>query len=274
MNENNPVMNTADDWDDMDWSDLAVEEEAVEENEGAAATEADQPTETEAQEPDTFSLKYMDEERRVTREEVVTLAQKGMDYDRVREKYEDAKTRYADYETIKADLAKRNEQIQWLEELARDQGQTLDELVESTQVSIMSKKTGKSPEVCKGIVANQRLERELKAQQAKLAETGSKNAKRDADIDAFLKAYPDWQGKNPDGIPKEVWTAVTQNGESLVSAYRAYEVKELRAQLEKERAEAQKQKQKEENKAHSLGSMSTGGTKQIDPFDAMWYDGT
>ena len=33
---------------------------------------------------ETFPLKYMDEIRTVNREEVTTLAQKGMDYDRVR----------------------------------------------------------------------------------------------------------------------------------------------------------------------------------------------
>jgi len=268
---NDPVMTAPDEWEDMDWSDLPVEEDAAE-NEGAPAPEADQPTETEAQTTDTFSLKYMDETRDVTREEVVTLAQKGMDYDRVREKYEEAKTKYADYDDIKGSLAKRDEQLQWLEELAKEQGQTLDELISTTQAQVMSKKTGKSLEVCKGIVANQMLERQLKAQQAKLTETTDKNARRDADIDAFMKAFPE-QASDPSKLPKEVWAAV-HGGESLVSAYWAYESKQLKAEIERLKSEAEKTKQKEENKAHSMGSMSTGGTKTVDPFDALWYDGT
>lgn len=272
-----------DSWDDIDLSDLTDEgevseetetevEEPVAEGESTEEPEASQPTEDEVRSEDSFTLKYMGEEKSVTREEIVDLAEKGMNYDRVKGQLEEARNSLKEYEQTRTDLAKRNEQVQWLEELAKEQGQTLDELIESTQAQVMSKKTGKSLEVCRGIVANQRLERELKAQQAKLAETGDKNAKRDEDIAAFMKAYPEFNSKNPDAIPQEVWDAVNQ-GESLLNAYRAYEVKELRAQLEKQKAEAEKEKQKQLNKSRSTGSQKTKGTKQADPFDAMWYDG-
>lgn len=279
MEENNLVM---DSWDDIDLSDLTddgevTEEEEteqteeVQEDEGTEEPEADQPTDTEEQKPDTFTLKVLGEEKSYTREEVVPLAQKGVDYDRVKGQLDEARNTLKEFEKVKSDLAKRNEQVQFMEELAKEQGQTLDELIETTQAQIMSRKTGKALEVCKGIVANQRRERELQAQQAKLAETGSKNEKRDAEISAFMKAYPEL-ADDPKKVPKEVWDAVNA-GETLLSAYRAYEVKELRAQLEKQKAEAEKEKQKQLNKSRSTGSQKTKGTKQADPFDAMWYDG-
>lgn len=279
MEENNLVM---DSWDDIDLSDLTddgevTEEEEteqteeVQEDEGTEEPEADQPTDTEEQKPDTFTLKVLGEEKSYTREEVVPLAQKGVDYDRVKGQLDEARNTLKEFEKVKSDLAKRNEQVQFMEELAKEQGQTLDELIETTQAQIMSRKTGKALEVCKGIVANQRRERELQAQQAKLAETGSKNEKRDAEISAFMKAYPDL-ADDPKKVPQEVWDAVNA-GETLLSAYRAYEVKELRAQLEKQKAEAEKEKQKQLNKSRSTGSQKTKGTKQADPFDAMWYDG-
>ena len=279
MEENNLVM---DSWDDIDLSDLTddgevTEEEEteqteeVQEDEGTEEPEADQPTDTEEQKPDTFTLKVLGEEKSYTREEVVPLAQKGVDYDRVKGQLDEARNTLKEFEKVKSDLAKRNEQVQFMEELAKEQGQTLDELIETTQAQIMSRKTGKALEVCKGIVANQRRERELQAQQAKLTETGSKNEKRDAEISAFMKAYPEL-ADDPKKVPKEVWDAVNA-GETLLSAYRAYEVKELRAQLEKQKAEAEKEKQKQLNKSRSTGSQKTKGTKQADPFDAMWYDG-
>lgn len=279
MEENNLVM---DSWDDIDLSDLTddgevTEEEEteqteeVQEDEGTEEPEADQPTDTEEQKPDTFTLKVLGEEKSYTREEVVPLAQKGVDYDRVKGQLDEARNTLKEFEKVKSDLAKRNEQVQFMEELAKEQGQTLDELIETTQAQIMSRKTGKALEVCKGIVANQRRERELQAQQAKLTETGNKNEKRDAEISAFMKAYPEL-ADDPKKVPQEVWDAVNA-GETLLSAYRAYEVKELRAQLEKQKAEAEKEKQKQLNKSRSTGSQKTKGTKQADPFDAMWYDG-
>jgi hypothetical protein len=270
-----------DSWDDIDLSDLTDEgdvseetelelEEPVEEGESTEEMEADQPTDTEVRSEDTFTLKVLGEEKSFTREEVVPLAQKGMDYDRVKGQLEEARNSLKEYEQIKGDLSKRNEQLYWLEELAKEQNQTLDELIEVTQAQVMSRKTGQNIEVCRGIVKNQRLERELKAQQAKMNETVDQNAKRDADIDAFMKAYPNLAA-DPKALPQEVWDAV-KGGESLLNAYRAYEIKELRAQLEKQKAEAEKKLQKEINKSRSTGSQSSKGKKSADPFDVLWDD--
>ena len=267
-----------DSWDDIDLSDLTDEgevseeteaEETVEENEGTEEPEANQHTGTEVRGEDTFTLKVLGEEKSFTREEVVPLAQKGMDYDRVKGQLEEARNSLKEYEQIKGDLAKRNDQLYWLEELAKEQNQTLDDLIEVTQAQVMSRKTGQNIEVCRGIVKNQRLERELKARESKLNATTDQNEKIKSDIDAFMKAYPELAA-DPKNLPQEVWDAV-KAGEPLLNAYRAYEIKELRAQLEKQKAEAEKKLQKEINKSRSTGSMSTKGNKTEDDFfDALW----
>ena len=273
--EDNLVMD--DSWDDIDLSDLTdevseeTEVEEVVEDEGTEVPEADQQTETEVRGEDNFTLKVLGEEKSFTREEVVPLAQKGMDYDRVKNQLEEARTSLKEFDQVKADLAKRNDQIYWLEELAKEQNQTLDELIEVTQAQVMARKTGQNIEVCKGIVKNQRLERELKSQQAKLSATTDQNDRVKSDIDAFMKAYPELAA-DPKNLPQEVWDAV-KAGEPLLSAYRAYEIKELKAQIEKQKAEAEKQKQKEINKSRSTGSMSTKGSKAEDSFfDSLWAD--
>ena len=104
----------SEDWDDISFDDLTDD---ADEEDGAAAEapEADQPTEEQAEtegEPETegteqdeakdadqlFELKHLDEVRSVDREEVIVLAQKGMDYDRIREKYDAAKPTIEWYE--------------------------------------------------------------------------------------------------------------------------------------------------------------------------------
>ena len=56
-------------------------------------------------------------------------------------------------------------------------------------------------------------------------------------------------------------------GESLVNAYRAYENRQLKAELAK-------QKQAEKNKSRSTGSQaSRGKASEMDAFDSAWYDG-
>lgn len=280
--EDNLVMTEAeveDSWDDIDLSDLADEGEVaeedtaeeVEEGESTEETEASQQTETEVRSEDSFTLKYMGEEKSVTREEIVDLAEKGMNYDKVKGQLETARNDLREFEQVKADLSKRNEQLQYLEELAKEQNMSLDELIENTQVQVMHRKTGKDMEVCRGIVANERRARELQAQQAKTAEVADTKAKRDADIAEFMKAYPEL-ASDPKKVPNEVWDAVNK-GESLLNAYRAYEVKALRAELEQQKAAAAEEKRKQENKSRSTGSQRTKGTKTADPFDAIWYDG-
>ena len=280
--EDNLVMTETeveDSWDDIDFSDLSEEngsaeedtEETVEESESTEATEADQQTEAEEQTTDSFTLKHMDEGRTVTREEIVPLAQKGMDYDRIKGQLDAARNDLKDYEQVKADLSKLNERLQYLDELAKEQGMTTDELIESTQVQVMHHKTGKDIEVCRGIVANERRARELQAQQAAVTSTRDQTAKRDADIAEFMKAYPEL-ASDPKNVPNEVWEAVNK-GESLLNAYRAYEVKALRAELEQQKAAAAEEKRKQENKSRSTGSQKTKGTKTADPFDALWYNG-
>lgn len=105
-------MNTAFTADADDWSDITadsfadIEDDAqgapdteaqsndaapeVEQNDGGQDADAAQPGENEEQQAQTdgqlFELKHLGETKNVNRDEVVTLAQKGMDYDRVTEK--------------------------------------------------------------------------------------------------------------------------------------------------------------------------------------------
>lgn len=281
---------SADDWDDIDLSDAEVEadgdaaeteteaadqpaEEPAEANEEGAG-DAEPPAQEEAKETDqSFELKHLDEVRTVGRDEVITLAQKGLDYDRIREKYEASK------EVV--DFYTENEvSIQYLRDLAAEQGISFDEMVQNTQAQIMSNRTKQPLEVCKGIVANERkaaeLDRRAKAMESKAAEETTVSAAKErmqADVRAFAAAYPEIARNPEQNIPKEVWDEV-HKGETLVHAYRAYENRQLKAELEKERSAAQQRAQEQKNKARSTGSQKSAGKKsEMDEFDLAWYDG-
>ena len=284
MNENEEVFaeetTGGDGWDDISFDDLTEESEDGETADDAA--EADQPEAGEPEEesgadesakaeepkPETdqsFTLKHLDETRTVNRDEVITLAQKGMDYDRIRERLDSNKEGIEWY-------GKNADSVKWLEEIAQEQGMTFEELVDNTKATIMAEKTKQSLAVCKGIVANERraaeLERQQKAMESKTSASKAEEdakAKMQADIQAFAAAYPD-QAKDPNSIPKEVWDQVNK-GDTLLNAYRAYENKQLKAELEK-------QKQAEKNKSRSTGSQaSRGAASEMDAFDRAWYDG-
>lgn len=275
MNENEVNASYNDDWDDITLTDDDLEEgaEPAEEEEAPEAEDtADQPeaeAEETAAEPEqtetdqSFELKHLDEVRTVNRDEVIQLAQKGMDYDRVRGKYDEAKPQIEWY-------AKNATSVKWMEAIAQKQGMTFEELVDQTRAQIMADETNQSLAVCRGIVANERKAAELEKEKARM---DTPEARKQRDIQDFIREYPE-QAKNPEALPKEVWAAVNR-GETLVNAYRAFELKEVKAQLEQQKIEAARKAQEEKNRARSTGSLSTSGKRTADAeFDAIWYDGT
>lgn len=75
---------------------------------------------------------------------------------------------------------------------------------------------------------------------------------------SFLNEYPDIR---PTDIPSEVWEMANQTGD-LLGAYRAYEIKKLREELEAYR-------KNEENRKMNVGSAQTDGEASIlDPIVA------
>ena len=209
----------------------------------------------------TFTLKHLDEVRTVGKDEAMALAQKGMDYDRLREKFDTT-----------------TERLSYLDDLAKAQNMTVDDFIDTIRATALASKERLDMSVAMGRVKNDRETKRLEAERKKL-ETGrtatteetAAKAKRDADIQAFVKEFPE-AAKDVKSVPKEVWDAV-HGGETLVNAYRAYEAKQLRAEVERLKAEAARKEQKEKNKAAATGSMSTtGGDKPKDKWLVGWDD--
>lgn len=294
-------MNTAFTADADDWSDITADSFAdieddvqgapdtetqsndaapeIEQNDGGQDADAAQPGENEEQQAQTdgqlFELKHLGETKNVNRDEVVTLAQKGMDYDRVTEKNTQLETQVSEQ---KQQLAQLTEHENALQELAKQSGTTVEELVENMLIAVTKSKYGIDDD---GMALERvKLDRERRAldqERAALAPQKQEQEQQAANekwrgecFDAFAKAYPD---VDPASIPNGVWEAFNR-GETLVSAYARERNKALEAEIARMKSEQETRDRNAANAARSTGSQSSAGkTGSDEAFDALWYDG-
>ena len=294
-------MNTAFTADADDWSDITadsfadVEDDAqgapgtetqsndaapeIEQNDGGQGADAAQPGENEEQQAQTdgqlFELKHLGETKNVNRDEVVTLAQKGMDYDRVTEKNTQLENQVSEQ---KQQLAQLTEHENALQELAKQSGTTVEELVENMLIAVTKSKYGIDDD---GMALERvKLDRERRALDQERAALATKNQEQEQQaanekwrgecFDAFAKAYPD---VDPASIPNGVWEAFNR-GETLVSAYARERNKALEAEIARMKSEQETRDRNAANAARSTGSQSSAGkTGSDEAFDALWYDG-
>ena len=278
-------------WDDYD---AAPSYEAAEENSAseaeetpAEATETEESTdsenqtaeqsetqEAEATKPEeaeqTFELKYMGNLERVGRNEVIALAQKGKDYDRIHGKLDEITPEFERLKGLEADY---NKYSSFLSKLAAQSNTDIQGLMDSVEAKVMATEKGISEEIALERVKLNRERAEFEAQKNAKTEPAEQktepaaeqqqsveDAKRRDEFVEFAQEYPDVK---PETIPKEVWEEFNK-GTSLVGAYLRYENKQLREKLEA-------MEQNNKNRERSTGSRDSAGTgKQKDAFDLGW----
>ena len=238
----------------------ADQQETQEPQDKAAETEVE-PEKAKA-ETDQFELKHLDETRTVSRDEVITLAQKGMDYDRIRTKYEE----------LKAGEAQRNAHEAFLKELAESAGQSVDDMIDTARARILASKAeaeGKTLSV-EDALAQIKQEKEKQAteekpeQQKEPSAEENKEAERQQSFLRFSKEFPEVKAEE---IPAEVWKDFAEGKGDLADLYARQENKRLKVELAA-------MKQNEENRKKSTGSRATAGSAKKSAFDDAWYDGT
>lgn len=251
-----------DDSNDEVFAEQATEEEADQPTQEPEQTEETEPTEAEQpSEPDTdqyLELKHFDEVKKVTKDEAKVLAQKGMDYDRIRGKLDEANA-------VNAKLQKYES---FLKELQGDFA-TIDDLMNDTRARVLSDKEGISYEdaVAKVKAANQQAEQKAQEQaKPQITKEDILEQMRQDSITAFISKYPTVKA---DTIPKEVWDDM-QITNNLVASYERYT--QTQAQIQKLKSENETLKKNAENKARSTGSMKSAGKPQKDELDALWYE--
>lgn len=213
--------------------------------------------------PKLWTLRHMDEVRQVGEADMVVLAQKGLDYDRIRGKYDESKPVMELFGTF-----------------ARQAGMSIPDYVALLRTQA-KQATGMSPDEAKRAVDLEDREAAVSAKEAAEAQRQSSanqaaqaraaaDARRSADIAEFQKLFPD-AAKDPKAIPQEVWAQV-RGGMTLVSAYSKYAVDQANAARQAAEQKAAAAAQNQQNASRSTGSMHSAGesTGSKDPFLAGW----
>lgn len=256
-----------------DTSALATGETGTETGEGAADTDGGEPGQSpQAQKPGeetpkatspSWNIRHNGEERTLTAEQVTPeLLQKGLDYDRVRERYDEMKP----VMDMVSDLANRS-------------GLSTAEYVRLIRAKA-KEAAGMSADEAKRTVELEDREAAISAQEAvRKADQAAQTAQRAriaADLAEFGRAFPqvsEQAKSDPKAIPDSVWADV-RSGMSLTAAYSRYAVAQAEARAQEARTQAETAGKNAENAARSTGSMKTAGqdTKSKDPFLEGWGD--
>lgn len=230
--------------------------------EAPAAPEGQKEKPAEADPPELFTLKNRDETRQVTREELVSMAQKGWDYDTVRQERDQLRQYRQEADpalTLVRSYAQRNGlSVEQYIDLVRKQeliAQGINEQTAEAQISVEKQQAAMQAQAAEAEAVRQR-------QQAAEDRARQQSEARKQGMLDFLRAYP---AVKPADVPKEVWERVAQ-GESLTAAYTMHRNRQLEAELAAERQNRQNQ----QNTTGPLNSPREGDTRS--EIDKWWYE--
>lgn len=250
--------------DEVDTGDHTEETETVEETAEETASETtetapetvEQPTEQPADQPEMFELKFLGETKQYTRDEMTTLAQKGMNHDRILQQRDDLQQFRSANEPLVNDLGR----------IAQQFGMTPADLLASMETNLL-RQQGKTQAEAEAIIRANKSERQLQTyqsqEQAAMEQQKAAQERQQKDFREFVQRYP---GLDPKTIPATVWNDV-RKGEPLVSAYGKYEMQQLKEENQRLQQQLSAKAQNDKNKENSLGSMQSGsGVPKTDPF--------
>jgi len=261
--------------DDFDLSDGEFDETTAEQNEVSEAPDAEEGTETEGENAESesteadvsadnatenkeeeghqlYTLKDKGGEKQYRIDDVLSLAQKGMDYDGLRQ-----------------DRDRLREDHNFLKELAESSNMTVEELKDSTRALIYRDKMAAEGKEVSEVEALRHVQRERTTAKETAAENEKAAAeqKRKDMISNFVKEFPN---VNAVDIPNSVWDEAHGTGD-LAGAYRKYTSSQKDTEIAELKAKLQKLETNIKNKERSTGSMkSAGSVTPKDDFDSGW----
>jgi hypothetical protein len=210
-----------------------------------------------------FELKFLGETKQYTRDEMTTLAQKGMNHDRILQQRDDLQQYRSANEPLVNDLGR----------IAQQFGMQPSELLASMETNLL-RQQGKTQAEAEAIIradkANRQLQSYQSQEQAARQQQMAAQQRQQQDIREFVQRYP---GLDPKTIPTSVWQDV-RKGETLVNAYGKYEMQQMREENQRLQQQLNAKAQNDKNKENSLGSMQSGSaTPKTDPFlDELFRD--
>lgn len=195
-----------------------------------------------------FKVKYLHEEKEIPYSEAPTYIQKGMDYDRVKSKYEESKP-----------------VLSFVERLAQQNGlsvpdylKAVEEYEKQQEIEALSQKNSLDPELAEELY----LLRQERQQRQTAKQQQDQEARQQQEYIEFINQFPDVK---PDAIPNEVWQIKANNNLTITDAYIRHEYNKLR-----EKINAQETNLKNANV--STGSLTGNGNATSDFIDAKTFE--
>ena len=242
-----------------EWTDAVEEDNGDEGETDEVTTEADQPTEEpkpeetkdadkpaetepeqKTEEEDQFlELKHMDTVRKVNRDEAKVLAQKGLDYDRIR----------GERDAMQKDYAQLKKYESFLNDLKGD-FPSIEAMMTDTRARMLAEKEGIS--YADAVAKVGVMQQGAQPQQTQVQQGQPKVPA----VDQFVQKYP---GVKAEEIPQAVWDEVKRTGD-LVGAYENYQNTKVKDEKIKNlELEIETLKQNQKNAARSTGSATSSG---------------
>lgn len=214
----------------------------------------DEQTETEEHQEEKghqlYTLKTPRGEKQCSLDEVLVYANKGMDYDGMRQ----ARDRLRDF----------------LKEMAAPLNLSVEELIDNTRARMLiqqKKEAGEELSEMEALTIIQRNRAEKQAEAQATDEKAASEAAKAQMIRAFVNEFPDVKATD---IPADVWAECSRTGD-LAGAYRKYADGLKDKEIERLTKENETLKQNQKNKDRSTGPRrSAGAATPKDPFDEAW----
>ncbi|WP_303016146.1 hypothetical protein [Holdemania massiliensis] len=191
--------------------------------------------ESEVQKPETnaenqkkpiLTVKHLGVEKQLSEDEARALAQKGMDYDHLRQQYDGLKNseELALLDQMAAEMGM--DRASYIKALSQfNQNQAAAQYVEELKKQYPNTDEAVLQELAKTqLTQRQEQEKQAKLTQQQQAEKAQKEAFA-AQYQAFVSEYPDI---DPTKLPDDVIQSMA-SGETMLSAYRAYELKKIKS---------------------------------------------
>lgn len=230
---------------------------------GERENDGDQTDEEQPPKEQTWEVNHLGQRKTLRAEDITPeLLQKGMDYDRVREQYDNSKPI-----------------MSMVSELARQAGVSVEDYVRMVRTEA-KKSEGMDEDAAKRAVELEDREAAVSAKEAEEARTEAARQDSEAaiqrNLEEFSKAFPEVYAKartDASAIPDSVWADVSE-GLSLTAAYAKYAVAEAAKTVQAAEHKAQAAEQNQKNTQRTTGSLSSAGSdaKSKDPFLEGWGD--
>lgn len=228
--------------------DEPIEGEEAEEREDTQEPVAEAKEPEKVDESDFLTIRYNKADKKLSKEEAVELAQKGMNYDHIQQELQS----YRDGPIGRAIKAYADAAGMSVERYAEMMMQQQEAAAEKKAIEELQEQYPDAPDDLLREYAK------LKMEGTKAKAVSAEEAKRQKAWADALAEYPDIK---PDAIPQDVHDAVA-NGASPLDALRQHELTSLRAQVAELTSAMKKKEKQEDNRARSIGSaagVSVGG---------------